>query len=248
MIAAHTLTEIGIDRRDIDIIAREKSQSIIGGAQYLHQPIFEDQEPFGTLDVVQLGNSEGYAYKVYGDSSVPTSWSDHHQTVTAWNLNDTYNRLWNQWYSRISTEEVDAESVRELAGSHQYEKVISTIPADALCGNPVHTFPTAQMLLIPCAPPLPIPDVIIYSGRLSDPWHRISNIFGHHWAEYTPERAGEAFLGDPHSNKLCSVKPMGTDCDCCASLGVLRVGRFGTWDRKVLLHDVPAQVREGMQR
>lgn len=241
MIAAHTLVSQGANHDDIDILTKDRTPSTIGGAQYLHQPIFEGQEPQGILQVVQLGGGEGYAYKVYGDSSESTSWSDNHQVVTAWGLRTTYKRLYEEWIDRIIVSpSIDWHFLDGIRSD--YKDVISTIPASAWCGDESHSFPTTEAVLVPMVPPLYLKDTIVYSGRLEDQWHRCSNIFGHSWAEFSPERASAAYNEELPKEHLMSNKPMGTDCNCHARLQVLRAGRFGTWDRKILLHDVPEQV------
>lgn len=243
LIAAHTLREAGVEPTEIDIISTAKVESVIGGAQFLHEPIFGDSEPEGELGIVHLGDGAGYAEKVYGDAATETSWQDHEQTVVAWGLRTTYRRLWSEWSDRIQIETVDGHVVQSIR--EDYTAVISTIPAEATCRNVAHSFPVSKALLVPLPLKLWIDNIVVYSGRLEDRWHRVSNIFGHGWAEYKPDAAAHEWDEIPH-NAIQSVKPMGSDCDCLTSSGIARAGRFGTWDRKVLLHDVVSQVKEQM--
>lgn len=246
MIAAHTLIEAGADRNEIDIISKEKCKSTIGGAQFLHEPIFKDDEPDAEISIVHIGEGAGYATKVYGHPEIETSWDDHDTVQIAWGLQSTYERLWERLEDRILVEVADWIDGEEAAAiSEHYATVVSTIPAECICTNPDHSFPSTKFFMFPCVPsPVPL-NVIMYSGRMNEEtWHRQSNIMGYSWREYpwSEHDRVEEIGGEP----LYGAKPMGTNCDCAQKLGIVKAGRFGAWDKKVLLHDVPKQVRAGV--
>jgi hypothetical protein len=246
LIAAHTLlTSVdGLGKDDIDIFDIKSEPSSIGGAQYLHRSILEpDSQPDGYVSFVQIGSPSIYARKVYGSPHVPTSWDHYSGDVPAWSLASQYERLFTAWKRRMKLAAFDCVRLEELVESLAYDQVYSSIPAPHICKRPdLHAFGRAVITIreIPEEPYQPN-NIVIYSGREEDEWYRASQIFGHRWLEYGggshPFKPGEqsAFTG---------FKPLATTCDCFPE--VERIGRYGTWERKLLLTDVPDQVRAAL--
>jgi hypothetical protein len=259
LIAARTLEQNGVDTDHLRIVSKEKEPSEIGGAQFLHRPVLGETEPDGMLSVVKIGTGMGYAEKVYGDGSVGTSFDrlalEPAEEIQAWSLQKAYSQLWEDYEPGIEVMHVDSECMDELLQGGEYDEIICTIPPDAYCSDPTHVFESVPILLgISPMDELPFDNTILYSGRLDDVWYRLSSIFGEQSIEYGSE--GGALDYDQmkkQAEKLFfdktvrGIKPTKTTCDCGFNhpdTKLLRVGRFGMWDRRRLLHQVPAQVAE----
>lgn len=239
MIAAHTLRSEGVPRYEIQIFSDKKQKSVIGGAQYLHAPVYDEPADF-IVDTVQLGHAHLYAEKVYGDASIKTSWPAIRQMHKAWNLRKVYNRLWSDWSSKINTSIVDSPLLESLA--EEYKQVFLGIPAYTVC-KCLASFPSMSYALVEKTPRDPWMDnIVIYNGRESDDWYRYSSIEGHQWMEFNEQSCPSVL----RAAAVMGLKPMGTECRCCEELDVVRIGRPATWDRKVLLHHVADQVRSAL--
>lgn len=241
MIAAHTLLREGVDSTEIDIFTDSKTPSVIGGAQYLHSPII-DADSDGEIATVRIGRGSEYAFKVYGDKYIDTSWNNGILHQKAWNLRFQYSRLWKIWQDRIVDKKlINGESMKAVA--EDYLKVFSSVPAVATCRNVVHKFPSMKYVLVEKTPlDHYLDNIVIYNGRPEDNWYRYSSIFGHQWLEYTKQFRPMTLP----ATAVMGEKPLGTNCDCCTSLGVIPISRGGTWNRKVLLHNVSKQVYDAL--
>lgn len=254
LIAAKTLYDEG--HTDLDIIGAGP-KSVIGGAQYLHEPVLnQHQEPEGEITFVKIGGREGYADKVYGDADVSTSWDHYEGVVPAWGLLPAYDVLWDHFADNLIHDTLNGLSLSMLNETGMYDLVLSSIPSHGLCLRPgEHTFPRAKIVLAPVSP-VHMSNVVVYSGREEDAWYRTSNIFGEAWSEFNVALSSKAqyfdsaLTGRDEEGEQVLVqhgfKPLGTDCDCHPN--VVRIGRFGLWDRKVLLHHVPYQVRAALAK
>lgn len=258
LIAAQTLEKAGIATDGFDIVAKEAKPSEIGGAQFLHRPLFEETKPDATISVCWIGNAPEYAEKVYGRPDISTSFDrlglyGPEAEIAAWSLIKAYERLWEDYRPGIQERTVDNEVMCEYMESGEYTHIISTIPPNAYCANPAHDFESVPLIIAQHPwDELPMDNFILYNGRAEDSWYRMSTIFGEHSIEIgsggdpaiTDDlRATAEKLGA--DRYLTGMKPTRTTCDCGfghPTTKLLRVGRFGTWDRKVLLHQVADQV------
>lgn len=258
LIAAKVLMDEG---HDVEVIGAG-GKSIIGGAQYLHENVMNphNTKPEGYIDFLKMGRRDLYAQKVYGDQSVDVSWDHYSGCVEAWALRPVYDQLWEFFADKLIHDTFNGISLGGLVNTERYEMIFSSIPASALCLFPSHhTFPRVNIALVPYSPVNDLQNVVLYSGRGCDPWYRTSCIFGEPWTEFGAaqvERLGQAtYVFDDtfedaedgaHQYPVHrGFKPMGTDCDCHPE--VVRIGRFGLWDRQILLHHVPAQVRAALE-
>lgn len=231
LMAAHAAT---IEGHDVEIFSR-KEKSQLGGAQYLHRHIegINEEDPELEIRYVRWGDAATYTEKVYGPrlsgssfSKMPRGWTP------AWNLSRAYDRLWGIYSGLITHEELHGEKVGQI--SPEFELVISAIPAPVAC-EAKHNFDRQGIYLVGHADVQP--NTVLYSGRWSEGWYRMSNIQGEAWTEYSTysmnrDRLNEAGWGNEWIRK--GIKPTGHDCDCHPRL--LRVGRFGEWKRGVLTH------------
>lgn len=234
LLAAHAAHRAGIR----PAIFSRAVPSSIGGAQYLHCAIPEvtSQTPDGTVMYQKNGSAAGYARKVYGDTNAETSWKEYEGEHEIWNMRMAYNNLWHRYESCIVDQEIDAERLESL--QRQYDLIISSIPAPVLCLHPNrHIFRAQQVGIV--YREMPAKDqhegdlnLIVYDGRPETPWYRSSYIFGWLGDEYPP--------GASPTHAVMVNKPLWTDCDCHAE--VVRVGRYGRYEKRALIHHAFAQV------
>lgn len=249
LLAAHELNRShGYANVNISFKTLYLEPSPIGGAQYLHLPMLdEDAPPDALIEFIKIGTPEGYAEKVYGSPHVPTSWTEYGGVQKAWRLQSNYTTLFRRFRHQIyGGWRATATSVEELIYSHETDSlplILSSVPAKCLCKRPdLHDFPRANILIHKEAPDfLSTDNVVMYSGRPEEKWYRACKLFGQCWTEYSHDAAP----ADP-KGYITGFKPLGTACNCFP--GIHRIGRFGTWDRKVLLTDVPTQVEEAVKK
>lgn len=248
LIAAKVLMDEG---HGVDIIGTG-GKSVIGGAQYLNENVLNEHqtEPEGYIDVIKVGERDRYAEKVYGRSDIDVSWDGYEGRQPAWALGPVYDRLWDYFEDRLIHDTLNGLSLAMLVDTERYDVIFSSIPAHALCEwHTHHSFRKANISLVPISP-VKMGNVILYNGRREDAWYRTSNIFGQAWTEFgvLAPSVQEVDPGNAIPDQELPIqygfKPLGTNCDCHPS--VVRIGRFGTWDRKILLHNVPGQVRAAL--
>jgi hypothetical protein len=176
----------------------------------------------------KVGSEAGYAAKVYGDVGARTSWRSFGEGQRpAWALRPVYEALWSLYGAAVHQLAVTHPVAETLAAN--YALVLNSAPAPHLCQHngdlqPVHRFPERHVWYIDQAPKVVRDNLMIYSGRMADPWFRSSRVFGVPVTEF-PEWVPNARLGS---------KVLKTDCTCHPS--IIRIGRWGMWTPGVLLH------------
>lgn len=211
------------------------TKSPLYGAQYLHAPIDGITPPQGHLIDYQLfGTTEDYRRKVYGDEWDGTvSPEDLGREHWGWDLRETYSALWLDYAEEIVQAIVDPDIVQDLLDEGWL--VISSIPAPAICKKS-HRFRAQDIVAAGDAPELGIflpyrslPHFSVWcNGDPDGPaWYRQSNIFGHVTVEWP---VGTKV---PISSAAVVPKPLSHDCDCWDER-VLRIGRYGKWEKGVL--------------
>lgn len=235
LLAAHAASLNGADVRIYSI----KQPSVISGAQFLHEHIPGlTGKPDGDILISKVGSRDGYARKVYGSSDIPVSWDTIDYTSRpAWSMKKSYDILWDMYGKEIIHYQImsarDMNWLDEL-GADLY---ISSLPAPQMCRNNEHWFESVPMYIHQnIHADIPI-NTIIYNGISSVSWHRASNLFGHTSFEYGK---------DPGAPALTGFKPTAHNCDCHPHW--MRVGRFGRWQRGVLVHHAFKQVMDAMQQ
>ena len=68
------------------------------------------------------------------------------------------------------------------------------------------------------------------SGEYDTGWYRAATVFGHSTLEWGQARK------PPIAGVVRVSKPLSTDCTCLARGNVLRLGRYGKWEKGVLVH------------
>jgi hypothetical protein len=234
LMAAHA---VGLCGRPLSVHSSpQKSQ--LGGAQYLHYsvPYLTPVEPERVITNRLTGTPDQYKYKVYGidPMKVPTHVSAMEITdgeqIGVWDLSKAYNTLWDWFEGSINSATVTPQWLDEHA--NEFELVISSVPAPALCRRPdIHRF-TYQEVWVDPNPALFLPeDTIQYNGDNEPSWYRASNIGG--------TAGGTEWSANGRKPPLPGLvlikKPITHNCDCFPD--VFRVGRYGQWMKGVLTHD-----------
>lgn len=221
------------------VIASKKRKSEMFGAQYLHAPIpvMTKGDPV-EVDYILEGTPDQYREKVYGKTSrvevSPESLSANH---LAWDIRQTYDSLWRTYGSFVQNIDLSPRGeVDDMLKHLNADRVISSIPAPFLCKNDNHSFYSEEVWSIGDAPergvfcPVQVKDnTIICDGTGDVAWYRASNVFGYHTAEWPHRRK------PPVESVALVTKPLRTDCDCYPN--IMRVGRYGRWQKGVLSHE-----------
>lgn len=243
LFAAHAVAEKG---HDLQIFSLGK-KSHLNGAQYLHEPIPGLTLHPGTPISYRLhGSIEDYRQKVYGDTHVSAvSPEDLVGDHLGWDIRSTYDVAWERYSSAIAVKIISRRRVPKLMSEH--DLVISTIPAPRICySDGGHRFFSRRTWAIGDAPALGVQcpvevagGTVVCDGRVSPLWYRASNIFDFRTVEW-PFSAVDR--GIPPNATLVE-KPISTDCDCWGDK-VLRMGRYGAWNKTELSHTAFYRTRE----
>lgn len=232
LLAAHTAESKGAEVT----IFSQPSKSPIHGAQFIHEPIpgLTHDTPDDYVRFIKHGTRAGYAEKVYGKSDAPCSW-DHFEDgfVPAWQTEKVYDVLWERFAGSIVPLRVDPGDIPIWLDD--YDRVFSTIPKPQLCIRG-HEFTWKNVWIADyCSLPYDVRNnVILYNGDPLDHWYRASRLFGHDATEST----------DPMSGAVPGMKPLSNNCDCWPEL--VNVGRFGKWEKGILVHHAYGQVTEAL--
>jgi hypothetical protein len=232
------------------LFSKNLAKSPLYGCQYLHAPLpgFLDV-PRTTIKYETRGEPDAYRRKVYGgswDGQVsPEEYAGDHE---AWDLRETYRLLYRHFIEvdRLAFTPLSVSPARLSEAADwlrtEFDLIISTAPTTALCGRPEeHTFNSQQIYAAGDAPdrglycPIETPDdTIICNGEESPSWYRASRVFGYSTVEWPGRRQ------PPMENVVPVNKPLWTNCDCFPWID--RLGRFGSWRKDVLVHDVYDQM------
>jgi len=231
LLAAHAAQQ-----RDIPYIVYSiREPSKIHGAQFLHEDIpgLTPEEPDGMVTFEFRGTKEGYAKKVYGDSSIDVSWDRYSGEVPAWDLRTLYDAMWRTHYDNIFDVEIRGEFIQKLLRDE--DLILSTINPLGYCQHQddlSHTF-SVQPIQVYQTSFIEIDDnTVVYSGDPADTWMRCSRLFDDLSAECP---GGSVML--PGERIARVNKPLFTDCDCYMEENFHRLGRYGEFKRGLLVND-----------
>lgn len=244
LIAAHAAH---ICRIPTVAIFSKNRKSELFGAQYLHMPIpgATERAPV-TVKYTLDGKPEDYRRKVYGDSwDGSVSPEDLVEPHEAWDIRSTYDNLWSMYSYDIQHAQIGPSRMEALIDT--FELVISAIPAPALCHMPgAHTFKSQNVWAYGDAPERGqntdnftrlLPDNnVICNGNESPSWYRMSRLFGFATVEWPENRK------PPIPGVAQAIKPLWNDCDCYPT--VVRVGRYGRWEKGQLTHHAYQEVMD----
>lgn len=236
LLAAHAAAQRGFG---VQIVA-PKQKSQMGGAMFLHEPIpdlNDPEEPTGYIRLLKVGDPEVYAKKVYGRRNAKVSWNLWDEgLIPAWSMAATYHHLWGKYHDLIEDASVSGSEIAGLVAD--FDAVISTAPLYKLCENSRHEFRSASVILT-ARGACDLRNTIVYNGQETEGWYRTSNIFGYEWTEY-PMECESAPIADARVGR----KPTSNTCTCHP--GLIRVGRFGRWERDVLAHHAYKEARDAL--
>lgn len=234
LFAAHRLHEQG----NVVSILSKKRQSHLYGAQYLHRPIPGLGERATEIEYQLQGPAADYALKVYGSKVSVSEVSPSSLTgfSTVYDIRLAYQTAWDFYAGLIVDLDITPDQMIGILGS--FDRVVSSIPAPALCAQPErHNFHAQQIWAIGDAPdrdqtcPISVtPGTVVCNALHHTGWYRASNIFGYKTAEWPEDRR------PPIEGISKVLKPLRTDCDCWQDRGLIRVGRYGSWTKGVLSH------------
>jgi len=224
LLVAHAATLMGYEPC---IVTSETTPSKIGGAQYLHKEIPELVTPKNSHKIlyVRYGSEAEYSRKIYGADFDPkqTSWSKFPDVVYGWPLRSVYYELWQRYAKHLVRVRVKPGDTERQSG---FDFKFSTIPRQHITPNHEdYEWRSEECVIVPGKPQAGV-HIIIYSGERGVPWYRYSCLWGHASYEYP---------GDFTDNVLRTVltKPVSTDAP--APEGIHLVGRYGKWQKGVLV-------------
>ena len=227
--AAHAASCMG---SDVMIISKGARKSKMNGAQYLHRPIPMASRDGGfQIDYVLVGTSDKYREKVGYPSSTLVSVEHLVGKKHAWDIRSAYDWLWDTYGEYVQPDELNPGKAWYYLDSLKPDVAISTIPAKMLCEKAYHSFAHINVWSSDTAITSIADNTVICDGTIDKAWYRCSMIGGQCNTEWPGNRRPPL-----SSDHLWSVtKPIKTTCDCLPE--VHRMGRYGRWEKGVLVDD-----------
>lgn len=245
LIAAHMAKTAGYEPKIFSI----PKPSDLYGCQYLHAPI--PNLTFSAPVIVsydRIGTVEQYRRKVYGakwkgDVSTQTLTREH----PAWDIREAYERLWDDNNALIEPYLVTHDSMGSFP-KNEFAFVFSSIPATALCvKGKSHSFESSHIYAYGETPTRKIEmddfsignNHVLCNGLDAPLWYRVSRVFGYGTVEWS--------ISNPPSESGITgsslvEKPLSNDCTCFPD--IIRIGRYGRWEKGILTHHAAEQVWE----
>lgn len=250
--AAYAAIERGYD---VVMYSNTSRKSPLYGCQYLHEPVIDSGWIQSAVVRYELrGTAEGYRRKVYGDAwegmVSPDDLVGEHK---AWDIRKTYSQLFTfvgeSPRARFEYADIDGHWVYDnYALLTEYDLVISTIPARALCGKDLMTRERNHPYLIngkghefrlqtviatgSREPGTDVSNFVLCDGTSDVKYYRHSRVFGYQTTEWPFSEFGRTLVDNGQA--VYVHKPLSTDCNCWPM--IRRVGRYGKWDKSQLTH------------
>lgn len=242
LVAAHAAVRNGCT---VDFYSEHMKKSKLYGCQYLHDTLPGIGQAIGSTRVKYslTGTADDYRAKVYGEAwDGKVSPEDFIGNHWAWDLRATYDILFDAYISETSWfhTEFDGRVTQFLLPGMQmnYDLVFSSIPKTHTCIDLKHKFAGLEIWAAGDAPDLGIEipirvakNTIECNGLREPSWYRASNVFGMSTVEWS-----KAIPKPPVDNIATVTKPLWNDCDCFPEL--IRIGRYGAWQKDILVHNV----------
>jgi threonine dehydrogenase-like Zn-dependent dehydrogenase len=247
LLAAHAATSKGYE---VTVFSKPDAsgnvaKSELFGCQYLHSFIsgLGMQKKGEVVRYLLDGPAEGYRQKVYGAAFHGSTSVDEYgpeEDHQAWDIRETYDTLW-EAYGKTA---MPVEMTPALAGplyTDAYAFVVSALPAPVLCRDMEnHKFSSQRVWAMGTtginnaqlrAMPYTAPNMTVQcNGWRDKAWYRAATVFGYSTLEWPEGRK------PPIAGVAAVSKPLSTDCTCWQGKRSMRVGRFGTWTKGVLVH------------
>jgi len=234
LLAAHAAEQGG---HKFTIVSKELRKSVMGGAMYLHEAIpgLTEQVPDGQLYIEKRGMATGYAKKVYGDENHSVSWNLFATGMhRIWYMDRAYNKLWRRYKDHVKIHNVSEHTMDEII--RHFDLVIATMPKPAVCYGG-HVFESVPVWIRQRRLTGIHSNTMTYSGLEEDPWYRKSTINNVVNIEYAQRPPSDDYYG--------GIKPTRNNCTCWRR--VMWAGRWGRWEKGVLVHHVYQQVKHALQ-
>jgi hypothetical protein len=244
LVATHAAVQAGAD---VSVFSRLRKSELFG-AQYLHEPIpgIDPGVP-QQISYQLLGSVDDYRLKVYGSSyNGPVSPGSLEPGHKAFDIRHTYDQLWDRYVPLIRNVHVNKRWLGFRVPD--FDMVISTVPLPDICRKPHHhRFHFRAIMALGDAPargqliprPFGMRQGDVVCNGLQDPsWYRASLIFDHATLEWAPCLA-ESSIPESAAEVL---KPLDNSCDCWPEF--VLAGRYGKWQKGVLVHHAYQEVAE----
>lgn len=260
LLAAHAGMTLGYDvvvfsKPDL---SGKPQKSELYGCQYLHAYIPGVglmRDGWVPVSYQLNGSVDTYRRKVYGDSyqgSVSPDEYGPEEDHKAWNLRQAYDALWDYWGERIVPMTATPDKVEKALLMNPRTFLINTVPAPAVCRDMEnHKFASASIWAMGTtgphharlrALPYTAPDnTVVCNGERDTHWYRAATVFGYSTLEW-PGGAKP-----PISGVVPVSKPLSTDCTCWLGKRSIRLGRFGRWEKGVLVHTAYFDAMEALR-
>jgi hypothetical protein len=224
------------------IFSRTDDPSQLYGCQYLHGLVLPPSAKIrqARVDYRLNGTAEDYRRKVYGDDwhgkVSPEDLVGEHE---AWDLRQTYSILHGRFAPRIIKADIDPLWISDnKADLSRFSLVISTIPASVLCHGISHKFYSHDIWAAGNRYSEKTNDNFVICDSTEEPWYRYSCVFGYTTTEWATQPSDIM--------KAVRVrKPLRTDCDCFPE--IIRMGRYGRWDKSFLVHHAVGETEKLMK-
>jgi hypothetical protein len=228
------------------LILSMKRPSPLFGCQYLHAPLpgITEERDGQPVTYTLHGTAEAYRAKQYGSVTLPVSPQQLAGNHMAWDIRVAYERLWERFEPYIHDISLNPSDIVPLLSESMPDLCISSLPAPVLCQTADrHVFNSVNAWAIGDAPALgqrvadfgyQVPPFTVWcSGEPEVSWYRACNVFDHTTVEWPGHKRRP-----PIDGVVPFPKPLSTDCDCMPS--ILRVGRYGRWQKGTLSHEAYA--------
>lgn len=243
LMAAHAVAQRGYRPRLLDVHPI-KPDGQTAGVFYLHAPCdLEIMCEFVSVSSVG-GSAETYCRKVYGDSAtaIYTSFPTQSKIELVYDGMGAMGLLWDRYEPYI--ERTRPLNWEDVVGPIALDSdlVINTIPLDLLTGMRM-PFARTWVYTVDQGGDEAF---VHYDGRPEVPWYRISNIFGRMTTEFVPGIDPRSMIVNTGIGKLRNVRKVINAPDLIPSTtaNVFLTGRYGSWDKHCLTHNVYERVHK----
>lgn len=254
LMVAHAAVNSGWDFR----VYSRKVKSPLYGAQYLHAYIpGVGLTPGETVRYELHGTVEQYRRKVYGDIwDGTTSPEDLLTEHSAFDIRLAYDNLWRMYEDEVVNWTITPQistsvfgAMRNTTPVRAHDLVISTVPRK-IWAEPGDVFESTKVWALgdtelprvdkPYRPP---EFTVVCNGTPQIPWYRISNVFGYCTVEW-PYPVSVDGVAHVIPAKGASVVEKPLRHNSTAASDFIHLGRYGAWQKGVLVSDVYFQAMQ----